>query len=384
MRIAIDCSKAINEKAGIARYTRELALHLADNYKDDEFLFYFNFVRDMNKKTQEVVNFIGNRKNVKYVIQSLPGQLKELIFPSRISYLNKLLKSYDIYHATEFLSFDRGLKIPQVLTVHDLSTLRFPNHRGAKESNKHTQMLKSACANSSAIISVSNSTKDDVIKYFNTNSGKITSIFLGYDEIFRQIKNPDDSSKILKMYKIKSPYLLFVGTIEPRKNIENLVVAFNKFKQTAAGKNYQLVLAGSRGWNSELIYKQIESSQSKNDIILLGHVADDDLVHLFNQTSLFCYPSIFEGFGLPVLEAMACGAPVLTSNVSSLPEVGGDAAEYVDPESSEKIFNSLERIIGNKKMLGEMSKKSLAQSKKFSWNKNAIETHKLYEKILEK
>lgn len=382
MKIAIDCSKAVNEKAGIARYTWEIASHLPRIFTVDEFFYFFNFVRGDEEKKKLIKSLISGRKNINYKIFRLPGSFKEKLFPSPFSILNSWIKNSDIYHATEFLSFDRGLKIPQVLTVHDLSMIRFPAHR-KKESAKHGKMLALACEKADAIISVSQSTKLDIEKFFNIPAAKIDVVYSGYNTIFRKIVGQQNSEKILKKYHIESPFLLFVGTIEPRKNISNLILAFNKFAQSAEGKKYTLVLAGKHGWNTEEIEKTFNDSRVKEKISFLGYVPDEDLLYLYNNTALFCYPSIFEGFGFPPLEAMACGAPVLSSNVSSLPEVVGSAGKLVDPTDYVSIYNGIRQILSDKVLADKMRQESLLQAKKFSWDKCARDTYRVYKKVLD-
>jgi len=383
MRIAIDGSKAINESAGIGRYTHEIIKNLINFYPQDDFFVYFNFLRGKEGKLKKINNLIDGKKNVVSKIYSLPGWLKERFFASPWSISNFWVKGSDIFHATEFLSFDNGLRIPQVLTVHDLTMIKFPQQRGKSVSYRHGEMLKRACQNTTKIISVSDSTKNDIIKYFGIKSEKIKTIYSGIDPIYHKIIDRKAVEKFLNQkYHIRFPFILFVSTIEPRKNISNLLKAFDKFAGTKEGTNYNLILVGKKGWNTEETEATYQRIKNKNKVRFMDFVPTEDLVYFYNGADLFCYPSLYEGFGLPVLEAMACGVPVLTSNISSLPEVGGKAAEYADPNSFDDIYKKMNEIIANTKKQQEMSKLGIEQAKKFSWEECAKETHQVYEEVL--
>lgn len=379
MKIAIDCSKAVNEKAGVARYTWEIADNLPNLYPQDHFFYFFNFMRGQNQKIPLIKKLTAEAKNITTRIYKIPGGFKERLLASSYSILNYWLKDFDIYHATEFLSFDHGLKIPQVLTVYDLTMIKFPSHR-AKDSSRHGEMLKKACLKAEAILAISQTTKDDLIKYFKIDPAKIFVTYLGYNQIFKKIDNTRKVNQVLKKYQINFPYILFVGTIEPRKNIVNLLKAFDKFKDQDKN-NFHLVLIGKKGWNTLEIEETFKKTKYHDRIHFMDFIDDQELVYLYQGASLFCYPSLYEGFGLPVLEAMACGTPVITSNISSLPEVGGDAAKYIDPNNVEDISKKITQILTNQNVLKAMSKKSLGQAKQFSWEKCARETYQVYKKV---
>ncbi|MCL5795665.1 MAG: glycosyltransferase family 4 protein [Patescibacteria group bacterium] len=382
MKIAIDCSKAVNESAGIARYTWELADNLAENFPQDQFFYFFNFLSGKSEKLAKIKKLIRARKNISYKIYPLPGQLKEKLFPGPISLGNIWLKGNDIYHATEFLSFDRNLTIPQILTVHDLTMIKFPAHRGEAISSRHGRMLARACQNASGIIAVSQSTKKDIIKYFKIPEKKVEVIYQGVDPKFQRISNRMKINSVLKKYQIDSPFILFVGTIEPRKNIVNLLLAFEKFK-TNFISNFKLVLIGRQGWNAEEIKKTHQNLACKDDVIFLDYLPDDHLNYFYNAAKVLCYPSLYEGFGFPVVEAMACKTPVITSRNSSLVEAGGQAAYYIDPKDVNSIATALKKVLTNDYLAKKMVELGLKQAKKFSWRVCAQQTHQYYQKVLD-
>ena len=181
-------------------------------------------------------------------------------------------------------------------------------------------------------------------------------------------------------YKIKKPYILFIGTLEPRKNVQMLIQAFNNLKKEH-NLPHQLVLVGGNGWMCDDILKEIESSDYKNDIIRPGYVADADLPAFINGADVFVYPSFYEGFGLPILEAMQCGTSVITSHVSSMPEVGGKACLYIDPNDKTELSEQIYKVVSDVSLQKDLSEKGIEQSKNFSWEKCARETLKVYQKV---
>lgn len=383
MKIAIDCSKAVNESAGVANYTRELTQNLIELYPKDDFFLFFNFLRGKERKQAKIRQLVGGRNNVKHKVYPLPGGIKEMLFSSSFSILNYWTRGNDLYHATEFLNFDNKLNIPQILTVHDLTMIKFPQHRGSGISGRHGRMLRRACENASTIISISNTTRNDIISYFKTPPAKIKVIYNGVGEVFRPLKDKKRTRAILKeKYRIDFPYILFVGTIEPRKNIANLLKAFAKLSSDQEFRNYHLILIGKKGWNTAEIETTYHSLSVRPKIHFLNYISESDLPLFYNCASLFCYPSLYEGFGLPPLEAMACGTPVLTSDISSLPEITGKAARLVSPVDYEAVFQGMKKVLSDKNLLLEMKQLGLMQARKFSWRKCAQETHGVYEEIL--
>lgn len=381
MKIAIDCSKAVNESAGVARYNWKLASFLPQIAKNDDFYYLFNFFRHRSVKKQLVKKIIDTKSNVYYKIFSLPGNIKEWMLGNIVPFTNFWARGMDLYHAIDFLSFDHGLKVPQILTVHDLTFVKFPKHLGRKMSSRYTKMLRRSCEEAKVIIAVSRATKNDLIKYFSIPRDKIKVIYLGVEERFR--KRLSQKMLISKMakYKIHFPFVLFVGTIEPRKNIKNLLLAFDEYQRIYKNKTLRLVLIGKNGWNTREIEAVYNNLPSKSKVVFLDCVSDDDLLYFYQSASVFVYPSMYEGFGLPVLEAMASGVPVITSNISSLPEVGGKAVSYIDPNNFREIARAINKVVSDKRIANNMIKASFLQSKKFSWKKFALETYKVYEEV---
>jgi len=235
-----------------------------------------------------------------------------------------------------FGPFNLPPEVKRVTIIHDITPILFPEMHNFTSQLLHQRLLPKVLKQADKIITNSNYTSEDVVKEFPFVKQKITSIPLGKASIFV----PSPSESVLAKHGIEAPYFLFVGTIEPRKNLEVLLEAYEKFRKSTQ-KKYKLVIVGKRGWNVEELMEDIARSPFWEDIIVLGYVERSELPAIYSSATIFVYPSLYEGFGLPVLEAMACGTPVLISNVSSLPEVGGKAAHYFDPESVQELFDQI-------------------------------------------
>ena len=226
----------------------------------------------------------------------------------------------------------------------------------------------------------SNSTKNDIIKFYPRYEDKIKVIYLGVESHFFP-RSSQEVEKVLNKYNFNFKYFLFLGTVEPRKNIVRVVDAFIRLKQEE-NIEHKLVIIGRKGWLYKEILEKISKTPFSHDIVFSDFMSDNDLPFLYSGAEIFLYPSLYEGFGLPVLEAMSCGSPVITSNLSSLPEVAGDAAILVDPMNVEEIVQAMEKLLRDRELRKELKRKSLERAKFFSWDMAAKETLHLYEDIL--
>jgi glycosyltransferase involved in cell wall biosynthesis len=283
----------------------------------------------------------------------------------------------DIYQISE-ICVQPLKKAKRVAFIHDLTTILYPHHHVKSNVMLHNKRFKDI-HKIDAILTNSEYTKKDIIEHLNIKPEKVFVTYLGADGKFKPIDILQVNS-VLDKYRIQKPYILFVGTLEPRKNVQNIIKAFNHLKQTKKIP-HKLVLAGQKGWKFEDIFKEIGTSQFKSDIIHIGYADDGDIPALMSGAEVFLYPSLYEGFGLPVLEAMKCGVPVITSNISSMPEVGGDACLYVEPESVQQLADKLYLLINNKDLQNNFSKKGMERAKLFSWEKCAEETLRVYKTI---
>jgi len=257
--------------------------------------------------------------------------------------------------------------IPTVVSVMDLSFLQFPQLFKSSDLQKLKNWTAYSVKKATKIITISQSSKDDIINEYKVAKDKVKVVYLG----IKEEEKANNMTQILEKHNIKTPYVLFVGTLQPRKNIAGLVQAFAKVVKK--NPSLTLVIIGKKGW----LYDEILSAPEKfgvgKNVVFLDFVKDEELPTFYKNAVCFVLPSLYEGFGLPVLEAMKYGCPVITSNISSLPEAGGDAAVYVNPDSIEDIAEKIEKVVNDKALQESMRKKGLSQVKKFSWEKSAQE-----------
>ncbi|MFC1755619.1 glycosyltransferase family 4 protein, partial [Thermoproteota archaeon] len=232
------------------------------------------------------------------------------------------------------------------------------------------------------IIADSQNTKNDILKYYGADEEKIKVVHLAPDKVYKPIQEKELLDKVRAKYNLISNTIFSIGIIEPRKNIANLLEAFKILKESY-GLDYKLAIAGSKGKNGDLPYNEVfhkvKELGLEKDVIFLGFVPREDVPLLYNIADLFAFPSLYEGFGLPVLEAMACGTPVVTSNISSLPEVAQDAALLVDPYNVGELAKAMQRVLTDKALQTQLCEKGLAQARKFSWEKTAKKIISIYE-----
>ena len=281
------------------------------------------------------------------------------------------------YH-TQITPFFMNKNLKRILTIHDLTPLLFPETHIKKNAILWNSTLKLIKGKVDTIITDSRSTKMDCIKYLKIPAEKIKVVPLAAGKQYRPSYSLNTIRQELKFrYNLKIPFILCVGTLEKRKNIPTLIKAFSKLKKEDI--NHKLVIIGQQGWKYKNIFKIIHKLGLNNEIIFTGYVPDEDLVKFYNAADLFVYPSIYEGFGLPPLEAMACGTPVITSNTSSLPEVVGNAGITVNPCETDILTGKMYKVLNNTNLQDKLSRKGIKRANKFSWDKTARETWKVYE-----
>ena len=266
--------------------------------------------------------------------------------------------------------------VPTIVSVMDLSYLHFPETFKKNDLYQLTKWTKYSVKKAAKVITISQSSKDDIIKFYKTAPEKVKVVHLGLKELSMD-KAPTD----LEKFGVTGKFVLFVGTLQPRKNISRLIEAFSRLPQQLK-EEYQLVVIGKKGWLYEDILNSPKKFNVENRVLFLDYVSDEDLPAFYKKAELFVLPSLYEGFGLPVLEAMRYGCPVATSNVSSLPEAGGDAAVYFDPESIEDIKKTIENVLNDANLRDKMREKGLSHYKKFTWDKAAKEVLVVIEEVV--
>lgn len=265
-----------------------------------------------------------------------------------------------------------------IFTVHDLASFIHPEFFPKKILFRANLLLEKGIKRAAKIIAVSEATKRDVIRLFGIDANKIVVIHHGIDSQYKPIEDKKDAMNILKKYGISDKYILYVGRIQARKNISRLIRAFQLLKQKRT-LEHKLVLVGKMVWESKDIFKEIDKLDIQEDVILTNHASYSDLPYFYNNADVFIYPSLFEGFGLPPLEAMACGTPVIVSNVTAIPEIVGDAALFVDPYDISSIAEGIDRLVSSDNLKKDLIKKGFQRAKQFSWKETAKNTLSLYE-----
>lgn len=368
MRIAINCRSCLKRQStGIGRYTFNLIKSLSEIDASNEYQLYvprrlFDFKRNVP---------VPPAKN----------------FTTRIDYFKrgpeKTLKPCDMYHAPspEILP---DLRARIVVTIHDLIYKTFPQSQTPQTRAMTEEQMALIVSRAQRIICCSQSTLKDLTGYFSLPPERAAVVYQGVDgNVFFPMNDREKHAfeGFLTSKGVTGPYLLFVGTIEPRKNLKNLLRAFARLK---AGNTFRgkLLVAGMTGWMSDDIGGEISSLGLKEDVIFLGYVSDEILRGLYNCAQVFVFPSYYEGFGFPLLEALNCGAAVVTSNVSSCPEIVRDAALTVDPDNPEDIARAVERILEDGSLREHLRQKGLARAGDFSFRKTAEQTLSVYQEIM--
>lgn len=284
-----------------------------------------------------------------------------------------------LYHEPNFVPYH--FDGPIINTVHDLSILHFPEMHPKKRLKQIGQQLPAAIERSDIVITVSEFVAREVIDTFSIDASKVVAIHNGVNDHFR----PRDELEVhecLEQQGLKyGRYLLAVGTLEPRKNIGNLVRAYGLLPSRVR-RQFPLVIVGMKGWHYNQLTSTMKPLVDAGEIKMLGYLSEADLVRIYAGSTMLIYPSLYEGFGLPPLEAMACGVPVITSNRSSLPEVAGDAGVFVEPENVDEINEAILRLIDNESERIERGIAGLKRAQYFSWGKCAQETLEVYRRVL--
>lgn len=380
MRIGLDCQPFFWAKTGIYWYWYYLLKELSKITKDDT-LFLFGF--SPRGQRPELPPELQERENLKFLFPKSPPRTL-ILGLSRLSggsFPGKLFPKLDLVHFPNFTAFPVG-SARVVLTVHDLIFKLFPNTVDRKVKTILELYLPSSLRIAQLIIVNSRSTEKDLIRFFPFVEGKTRVIYPGVDDIFHPVNDPKRKETVLQKYKLEE-YILFVGTLEPRKNLITLIKAYGKLLKFIDSESCpDLAIVGAKGWKHTPFFEFFQRlpNEIQKKIHFLGFVPEEDLPVLYSSARVFVFPSLYEGFGLPVLEAMACGTPVVTSNVSSLPEIGGDAVEFVNPKNAEEIAVKILGLLDEKRA-SLFREKGLIQAKKYSWGKAAAQTYEIYNQL---
>lgn len=377
-KILIDGLALLSPFTGVAKYTYENAYRLKKQYSDQyewfyDYGFHSKVLIEPNSEKQSE-NFL---KKFKSLMVSNP-LLKS--FARKISSFTSYLSSplYDLYWQPNYIPKKVKAK-KTVTTVHDFSFHVQSEWHPKERLNFYSKNFWKNASASDWIITGSNFTKHEIIRYMNYPENRISVIYHAVDHDLYKVYDKNMLQATKEKFKLNDHFLLFVGSIEPRKNLHNLLKAYHLLSDDIK-KSYPLVLVGFKGWENREIMQEIE--KEKEHIHYLGYLSDEELAHVYSLATLFLYVSLYEGFGIPPLEAMACGTAVIASNVASLPEVCGDAVKYIDPTDSCDIAEKIREMLAEPVKRDILIKKGLEHAKLFTWDKACQEHLKVFEKVL--
>jgi len=361
LRIGYDIGKALGVKDGIGTYTRMLARGLMAVDSESEYLLYdlFEPALDTDRLTE--------------VVGELPANFRPAPTARPRS------GDVDLFHSPAF-RLPPSVPVPLVFTLHDLTFISHPGfHTLANRVVSMTSMAE-AVARAERIIAVSEATRRAALDLLNLDEERVTVIHEAAEPVYQPVTDRRRLNDVLDRLGVDLPYVLAVGSLEPRKNLPGLVEGFRRLPRNLRD-THALVVVGSEGWLNDPIYAELRQAARSFAVVHAGMVGQSDLVALYTAARAFAYVSFAEGFGLPVLEAMACGAPVITSSVSSLPEVAGDAAEMVDPEDPQAICDALTRVLADDGHSEELRRRGRARASRFDWQISARKTLEVYREV---
>jgi glycosyltransferase involved in cell wall biosynthesis len=374
----IDISRSVGNPTGVGWYALQLVRGLAEMDAENSYVLYPFFWHCHPPGYKDAFQ----PPSTNFRLWDLDRDLEDLTTrwsesgpPPR-----EVLGPIELLHSTAYTApYVPGIKL--VVTIHDMSFLTHPHFH--TEANRRFCTLQTLRASrfADALICVSQSTADDLRRYLHVPKERVFVIPEAAGPEYRRVADRQRIAATLARFDIHENFILFVGTIEPRKNLAALIEAFARLKQDYSRQEW-LVIAGGRGWLDEEVFQRVEELDLTRSVRFLGYVSTDELAVLYSSCRAFVYPSLYEGFGLPVLEAMACGAPVITSNASSLPEVAGDSALTLDPESPESMADAMNSVLGDRSLRSELRHKGMERSRLFSWHKTAQLTREVYGRCL--
>lgn len=374
MKILVNTRLLISNKLdGIGWFTFETLKRLVEKRATDTFIFVFD--RPFSK------NFVF-AKNVIPVVIGPPARHPFLWFWWFEWSLKKVIKKYEphlILSPDGYVNLQTNIK--QLAVIHDINFEHYPQYLPYFYRNYYRYFFPKFAQKATRISTVSEFSKNDLVKTYKVNAQKIDVVYNGYNTNYKPLEMAEIELTRQK-FSNNAPYFLFIGTLHPRKNITRLLLAFNKFKSLHNTNNFKLLIVGEKLWFNNKMKTTYENMAFKNDVVFLGRLNPEVLAQVIASAYAITYVSVFEGFGIPILEGMASGVPVVTSNTSSMPEVGAQAALYCNPLSVESIYNALIEITQNKTLYYDLKIKGLERAAQFSWDNTTDLLNQSIEKLI--
>jgi glycosyltransferase involved in cell wall biosynthesis len=376
MRVGIDFTAGIHQRGGIGRYTRELFRALISLDQQDDFVVYYSHPRG-----QRPERVFPKTKNVAERPFGISDRwLSVLWFRLHMPVpIDMVTGPVDLFHFPNFM-LPPVRRARTVVTVHDLSFLLHPEC--AEEGNRAylERTVPDSVRRADFVVVDSANTQNDLIVLLDADPARIEVIYPAVDSHFRPIDDEEALSAVRDKYNLHFPFILNQNVIEPRKNIPRLIEAFSRLKRDL-GISHRLVIGGGLGWMYESVFQAVEEFNVADSVVFLGYVPDEDLPALYNLADLFVYPSIYEGFGIPCVEAMACGTPVVASNTSSLPEAIGDAGLMVRPTDVDGIAEAIAQVLTNPTLRHDLRRRGLERAQLFTWQASAEKVLGIYRRF---
>jgi len=352
MIIGIDGNEAnVQEKVGVSVYTAELLSYFQKKAEQDLQIIVF-LRQPPTKRLPKETSFY------KYELVSGPMLWSQVFLPLRLF----LKRNVDVFFSPAHYS-PRYCPVPLVVTIHDLAFFYYPNEFLKKDLYKLKNWTSQSVKKAKSIVAVSKNTKKDILKQYDLPAEKVSVVYNGFEKT---------DGKPTPSEFAKKPYILFTGTLQPRKNILLLIRSFADFSKTHT--DYSLIIAGKKGWLYDEIFQEVARLGKGEKIVFTDYISDSELIGLYKNAEFFVMPSLYEGFGVPVLEAMSYGCPVISSFSSSLPEIAGEASLYFDPTNANDLTEKMMMLADNNSLKKDLIDKGKEQIKKFSWRKCAEET----------
>jgi glycosyltransferase involved in cell wall biosynthesis len=389
--IVIDASPAVHHKAGLGRYAEELIAALtlppgAHKPNDDYVAFYHDAANATPSKVIQAMTCIATPQTTyPWRMRALMGQLLNLsqdnLFAQAQANTREPLPAPRLFHATEHL-LPRFKTIKTVFTLHDLIFKFFPQHHLPRNRIFLNLAMPLFLKRADAIICVSEHTKRDAIKEYGVPEEKLRVIYEGVHPRFKRIVDVNALKAAKERYRLPEKFILAVGTVEPRKNLITLFEAFKALQEDETPLAQEVIVVGKQGWLHEATYRAVHERGLTGKVRFLTSVEDDDLVAIYSLAQVLAFPSVYEGFGFPPLEAMACGTPVVSSNAASLPEICGDAAMLIPPMDVAAWTSALRRALTDRQLRVNLQARGPQQAAKFTWQRAAEQTQRVYQQVL--
>lgn len=380
MKIGVDIRVLMDEHySGVSEYTANLLTAILELDKVNDYKLFYNSFHNLDERLRP-----WNKSNSQVIGRYIPNKIFNYCLQKTLGYpkLDKVLGGTDIFWSPHFNFTSLSVGTKKIITVHDLSFLRYPEFFSARKNFWHQALkVKKILRGAGKIVAVSENTRNDIIELVGIAPEKVVVVYSGNNIEKREVSE-EEAKEFLNRQAIAGRFILYLGTIEPRKNIIGLIKAYNNLRAKGEKfKDLKLVLAGGCGWKNSQIYAEWKKSVFQADIKFLGYISQKEKEILYSQAAVFAYPSFYEGFGFPPLEALTYGLPVVCSNISSLPEVVGDAAITINPFKSEEIAAALEIVLTDSEIRNKLISRGYERAKLFSWENTAREYLKLFQEL---